>query len=289
MLRNRSDATLSRIDSILTHLGRVLVTAAGTDKLLMTIYYVLKLIYPTIARLRTLRAQQFLARFVQKASDTPLPGGTLVATFASVPGNDRLGSVEASTRNLAGVISDFRIFVRLWGMIGIYGWARSTWYSPPEDSVVRGLVWAQIAANVGFQLFENVAYLASKGVLRGPRFDEKRQTVWWMWSSRFWAGHVGLEALRLLRVWQLFERKSGHAGGKADMANSKVSSSGGIDAETRSVEVNAWRRAWTVNAAYAPMTIHYSLERGLLSDEWLGVVGLIAGTTGFKQIWEQTR
>jgi hypothetical protein len=48
-----------------------------------------------------------------------------------------------------------------------------------------------------------------------------------------------------------------------------------------------WKRQMTVNMAWAPVSYHYSLESGALSSDWLGVLGLIAGATGFRNLWRQ--
>lgn len=297
-LQQRAHALLSRTDSLLSHLCRVLSTPYGTDKALLTLTYTVKLLYTQLARIRTLQQQQLLQSIARKAPSVLLPGETVLATI-SFP-DTALTTLEASSRALNALISDFRVFVRLWGLLGIYAWGKGTWQSPPTDRVLAATVWAQVAVNIGYQWYENIAYLAQKGVLRGDRFGAKQQSKWYAWSSRFWAAHVGLEALRLLRVWQV--ERTTLAQGRAQRSTEKgaaeadevgngdgdgVSNGGQVEAD-RVEAAQAWRRAWYVNAAYAPMTVHYSLEEGCLSDEWLGVLGVIAGTIGFKHIWKQT-
>lgn len=281
-LRARAQALLSRGDDLAMHLTRVLATPAGIDKFLMTIYYTMKLVYPQIARLRALRADQHIQAFISKAAASLLPGETLVAPIAALtPPDGTLATLEASSRALAALISDFRIFVRCWGLLGIYTWGRSTWTSPPEDKVLKRLVWGQVGVNTGFQLCENVAYLASKGVLRGPRFGTEMQNRWWMYSCRFWAAHTALEAARLLRVWQLSVREA--------QSEKNVEGLSSEEARAKKMEATqAWSRAWYVNAAYAPMTVHYSIPNGLLTDEWLGALGIIAGSIGLRHMWKQT-
>ena len=69
------------------------------------------------------------------------------------------------------MVGDFRIFVRMWGLAGLYMWARGLWYAPlgkdagVKENAVRKITWAQIGSLVLFQVLENGAYLASKGVL----------------------------------------------------------------------------------------------------------------------------
>lgn len=53
-------------------------------------------------------------------------------------------------------------------------------------------------------------------------------------------------------------------------------------------EDEKWWRDVTVNSAYAPMTVHWSLEEGLLGETWIGALGLLAGLVGFRQAWKET-
>jgi hypothetical protein len=47
-----------------------------------------------------------------------------------------------------------------------------------------------------------------------------------------------------------------------------------------------WRRQFLVNAAWAPLTMHWSLESGLVSEFWVGVFGSVAGGAGLIQRWK---
>lgn len=126
-------------------------------------------------------------------------------------------------------------------------------------------MWAQILANVAFQYIENGAYLASKGVLG---WDQKKQNKAWAWSSRFWAAHVGLEFWRLAY----------------ELRNAKQE---GSEGEQREVKA-AWKRSLISNIAWAPLTLHWSVETGLISDLSVGLFGSLAGMVAFKQVWKST-
>lgn len=267
---------LVRSDRLVAHLSRILSTSSGADTLLQTLQYTLLVLHSQLSRLRAWKLQKLALEIVRKASATLLPGETVVATVASP--TQKLDSVIGGSKALSSLISDFRIFTRLWGLIGIYDWGKSTWYNPPEDKLIRATVWAQVLAGVGFQWYENVAYLAMKGVLRGERFNERKQAAWWEWSSRFWMAHVALEMLRLMRVWQL----------EASKPTSDVKSPDADNQAKRIEATEAWRRAFVVNTAWAPITAHYSWEQGVMSEPWVGALGLIASGTGFRQLWKRT-
>ncbi|TKX25728.1 hypothetical protein C1H76_2007 [Elsinoe australis] len=263
--------TFLKLDSTATRLSVLLSTPTGIDKFMLTIYYTLKLLYPQISRLRALRLQHHLSTFLIKASSALLPGESLVAVLQLSKTDERLAEADKSMRLAAAMIGEFRMITRLWGMLTMYRWAKGTWLSPPGDAVVRGCTWGQIAACSVYQVLENVAYLAGKGIIRSERLGPEAQKAMWLWSCRAWSVHTILEAVSLLRQRQVKEQK----GEKGEV-------------ETKKAEEQAWWRSWFVNAAYAPMAVHYSVENGLFSDDHLGVLGLIVGYNTFGHMWAQT-
>ncbi|KAG9995434.1 hypothetical protein KCU78_g17939, partial [Aureobasidium melanogenum] len=195
---------------------------------------------------------------------------TIIATLS--PPEDKLTHVIQGSKALSELISDFRCFSRVVESLDLYTWAKGTWNSPPEDGIVKAAVWGQIWTITAYQWYENVAYLASKGVLHGERFNTQQQNKWWVWSSRYWMAYIALEAVRLARVWQL----------------KPTAASSATEKDPQTLEAEAlWKRQMTVNMAWAPVSYHYSLESGALSKDWLGVLGLIAGGTGFRNLWRQ--
>ncbi|THZ37066.1 hypothetical protein D6C90_06826 [Aureobasidium pullulans] len=272
-LNNVARLLASRSDSMLDRLIRVMSTSAGRDKTLCTLQYLLIIVYTQLSRLQGLRYRRLLLSVSRKLGAVMLPGETVVATLS--PPDDKLSHVIAGSKALSELISDFRCFTRVFvETLDLYTWGKSTWNNPPKDGLIKTAVWGQIWTITLYQWYENVAYLASKGVLRGERFNTKQQNKWWVWSSRYWMAYIALEAVRLARVWQL----------KPTITSSDDSAA--TKAETQAAEA-LWKRQMTVNLAWAPVSYHYSLESGALSNDWLGVLGLIAGATGFRNLWKQ--
>ena len=158
----------------------------------------------------------------------------------------------------------------------------------------------QIGVNVAYQALENIAYLAQHGVVGG--IGKAKQARLWAWSSRFWAAHVALD---LGRVWRLRRRASAGARARARARRSlesekRTQSAIGEVSEVMSIarerdvvareeeEEAAWWREVAVNLAYAPLTVHWSLERGLVSDGWVGAFGSMAGLINFRRAWSDT-
>ena len=97
--------------------------------------------------------------------------------------------------------------------------------------------------------------------------------------------HVGLDLGRLVRVRALRrereqrERVSRQGEGVLEEKEEKMAR------EARAAEEKQWWRELVVNLAYAPMTVHWSLEEGLLSEAQVGALGVIVGAMGIGEAW----
>ena len=60
-----------------------------------------------------------------------------------------------------------------------------------------------------------------------------------------------------------------------------------LASEAQASSAKYWRSVATTSA-YAPMTLHYSLENGLLSEQVIGVLGLGASVVGLGEVWRGT-
>ena len=147
---------------------------------------------------------------------------------------------------------------------------------PPSDAVLRRIAWLQVGANAVYQCLENGAYLASHGVFG---WSDRKVDTWYLWSSRFWVAHVGLEFGRLGREWVLRKRVAEGRGRKAEDVDLKIA---------RIKDEGRWWRELYVNAAYAPLSVHYSVDGGWVGEDVVGFLGMVAGGVGFRELWEET-
>ncbi|KAK0943380.1 hypothetical protein LTR29_005168 [Friedmanniomyces endolithicus] len=272
--------TAVRTDVFLTHLNRVLASSTGIEAVLCTLSYTLLFVHSRLIRLLEKRYERLALAIVTKTS-SPITG---VATIT--PLRTRLLELCAGTKALADLIDDFRFFTRLWGLIAIYGWARENYLAPPGDAVLKTLVWAQVGVSAVFQVLENGAYLAGKGVLRGEKWVV-RGPRWMVLSNRFWLAHVLVEGLRLWRVRQLrFNEEFGAKGGAG------VSSFDGGEVKVQSEALRKkWYGDFYANAGWLPLTLHWSFEDESvvpLSDTWIGLFGMIPGLVALREVWQQT-
>ena len=289
--------TAGTADRTLVRLSKLLSTPSGTDVLLCTTSYTLTLIHAVLSRVLERRLASIATEIAEKAEGVLLPGETLIASLPAPTSTKVIAQVVGSSKALAAVISDFRIFVRLWGVLGLYTWARDTYQDRlPEDAsrkekILRGLTWTAIMSCVGFQVLENGAYLSSKGALTTASWTgdvgKARENAWWLWSSRFWAAYVGVELVRL-GVQQYYASPpetiavSSGDGEKEDKIQREERT------KARKLENWMWWKDLASNLAYAPMTVHWSLEQGLLSDWGVGACGMVAGGALLADAWRKT-
>ncbi|KAI4960723.1 hypothetical protein J4E86_002348 [Alternaria arbusti] len=289
--------TAGTADRTLVRLSKLLSTPSGTDVLLCTTSYTLTLIHAVLSRVLERRLESIATEIAEKAEGVLLPGETLIASLPAPTSTKVIAQVVGSSKALAAVISDFRIFVRLWGVLGLYTWARDTYQDRlPEDAsrkekILRGLTWTAIMSCVGFQVLENGAYLSSKGALTTASWTgdvgKARENAWWLWSSRFWAAYVGVELVRLgVQQYYASSSESTSVSSGDGEKEDKIQREERIKA--RKLENWLWWKDLASNLAYAPMTVHWSLEQGLLSDWGVGACGMVAGGALLADAWRKT-
>jgi hypothetical protein len=269
---NSISVFLQNGDRTLARLSKILSTPSGTDRLLATTCYTLTLLSATINATLTKNVQRVAEQFADKAAAALEPGESVIATFTTPPLTASLANLSKSSAKLAGLISDFRIFTRLWGLLGLYAWGKATYLSPPTDPVLKRIAYSQVFVNTIFQILENRAYLASKNIItRLPA----QQGSDWIWSSRFWMAHVSLDFIRLYRTRVLRNKRSSEAKAGDEEAKVQIKK-----------EESTWWREFIVDACYLPLTIHWSTD-GILSQAQVGLLGTAAGATGLRHMWRQ--
>lgn len=292
-------STLHASDRTLLRLAKLLSSPSSTDTLLCTTSYTLTLLHTLLSRLLHRRLTSIASDIASKADGILLPGETLIASLPAPTSTKLIAHIIGSSKALAGTIADYRIFVRLWGLVGLYTWARSTYLSPlppnapTKEKSLRSLTWCALASCVGFQVLENGAYLSSKGALTTASWageqGKARENAWWLWSSRFWAAYVGVELTRLGVEWYYHEPPAATTTPPPGGDGEKEDKLRLVDEQKQQALSNwMWWKDLASNAAYAPMTIHWSLPNGLLSDWGVGACGIVAGGANLADAWRRT-
>lgn len=177
--------------------------------------------------------------------------------------------------------------MRLFGLIPLWIWGSETLRSPPADPIIHALTVLQIISNVIYQLLENVAYLASKGVI-SKHFVEKYGGInkLYVWSTRGWFGHIFFQFFVLWRQHVLRNNRL-----QAQKTTSGTSEKGTKpeDNEALRMELRAWRKSLINNTIWAPMCLHWCFEKGIgIPDQLHGLISFMAGAWALNDLWAAT-
>jgi Peroxisomal biogenesis factor 11 (PEX11) len=145
-----------------------------------------------------------------------------------------------------------------------------------------------VISNVIYQLLENVAYLAQKGVV-SKKWIEKYGGVdrWYIWSTRGWFGHIFFEWFVLWREHVLRKRRM--AAKRAAANNVETKDLKVEEAEEVRKEVRSWKKSLVNNTIWAPLCIHWCLEKGIgIPENLIGVISFMAGAWGLRDSWAAT-
>lgn len=190
---------------------------------------------------------------------------------------------------LSSLASETRYNLRLFGLLPLWVWGSETLKNPPADPVIHALTMLQVVSNVFYQLLENVAYLASKGVLP-KRFVEKYGGIdkWYIWSTRGWFGHIFFQFFVLWRQHILRKRR---VAAQREAAG-KIETSEEIKAqenEALRLEIRSWRKSLVNNTIWAPLCLHWCLEKGIgIPESLTGLISFMAGAWSLHDQWAAT-
>lgn len=263
----------ARVDAFLAHVQRCLQTRAGADVVLLFLCYASRLggsLLETLCRpVLRLSARRLVAAAFK------LPPATTVVLSATAPRPPlaalglRLGG---RLKALSAMLSETRTVGRLWGLLGLYfaakrlvarscGGEKAGDEKDEPDGAVDALVaYAQVLSLVVFQAAENVAYLSSRKILPCAPATQGRLSLL---SVRSWGVYVGLELGRLLAERSRRPRRD--AAWAAD-----------------------WRKSFTRNLAWAPLTAHWGTPGGLLPDVVVSLLAAYPATGSMCDLWEKT-
>lgn len=174
------------------------------------------------------------------------------------------------------------MFLRLFNLLHIYAWAHTRYLHPPRDPIIKLLLSAQILSATLFQSIENAAFLARRGVLRGPSWQRKIPLLI-AFANRFWMTQHLLELLRLLRVRQLRWNEDFGAEEEEQQRREDV-----VEAESEELK-RQWERDLVFNASWLPIRLHASHEdegESPVTETWFGVFGLVPSLIMMQDAWK---
>ncbi|KAJ6438838.1 peroxin 11C [Purpureocillium lavendulum] len=279
-------AAPSRTDAFISHLYRCMQTRAGADTVLLFLCYSTRLTGSVLETLSRPLLQHSARRLVALAFKLPPATTVVLASAKPQPPLAALAfRIGGYFKAAAALLSETRTMGRLWGLLGIYFAAkrlvlktRAKQKRDPSEKAVETaaadagedlfdtlVAYAQVISLIVYQACENVAYLSSKKVLP---FSPKTQGRLAGISVRSWGAYVGMELGRLL-----VERSR------------KVSS--GVAAKDTKWAAD-WTRDFTRNLAWAPLTVHWSMEKGPLPDLAVSLLAAYPSVGAMRDLWRDT-
>ncbi|TDZ37056.1 hypothetical protein C8035_v008192 [Colletotrichum spinosum] len=271
------------IDAFVAHVSRCFSTPSGIDTVLCFLCYTSRFSASAVESLTATALRRSARRLVALAFSLP-PDATL--SLSAKPSRSPSAALALRSaghlRALATLLSEARTIMRLWALLPMYLWLRRLMTTKPapesssqtqSDAVVdRAISWFQVTACILLQSLESASYLASKGVLP---LTPRQSGLAARWSVRFWSCYVGSELGRLL-VEKLRRRRQLREGA----------------IEMRSGEYREWQDVWTRTlarqAAWFPLTVHWSMDKGFVPEMGIGFLGSIPGIVQMRQLWKET-
>lgn len=270
----------SNTDALVSRLEKCLSTPSGIDTVMLFLCYTSRLSATVLTALSTSALRRSAREWIALRLPLLPKGTTVLLSTPGAAGSSPSPAVAlallAAKRlsALSALMSEARVILRLWALLGIYSWARSLVRkslsspsekddAPRQSKLATALEYTRVALCVALQSLENGAYLSQKGVLG---WSPQRQAQAYKWSSRFWAGFVGIEIGKLLA-----ERYSG------------------AFAKTKTAEERqAWAKNLAKSLAWAPLTLHWSTEGGLVAEPLVGVLACIPGVIQMRDLWAKS-
>lgn len=275
-LRTLLSLTPTKLDSFLSHLQRCFSTPSGIDTVLLFLCYTSRLGSSALSALATRALHRSASDWIAviSASRTAVLVATDTGKLPSTAAAAASLVLAQRLKNLSNLLSEARTILRLWGLLGMYFWAkrllRQTFAAQPTEkdggprrptALEQTVGYAQLATCVVFQALENGAYLSSKGVMG---WSPAKQGWAMKWSARLWGLYVGVELAKLAA-----ERAA--AGPRGDV-------------RARA----AWRSAFVRNLAWAPLTLHWGSDNGVVADWMVGAIASVPGVIQIRELWRET-
>ncbi|KAI9094835.1 peroxisomal biogenesis factor 11 [Phlyctochytrium arcticum] len=245
---------LTKPNPTLDKLVRLLSTVKGTDKVFMIIQYTSKIL------LWHLRRSNPSSTFAQRIV------------------------------NLATPLADVRVLLRYYGLLPMIQYIKASERQPSPSAKTQLLTRLMNASMIIYYPLEHAYWLSLHQII--PMKVETRNKVG-IWSCRFWAAYV---VLNFAQLWeqnvQLNKRE------RALVKQHKLKQGGDVATEAKEVatyrkerQVLAKQRQGlaldtVINAAYFPLTVHWSLENSSFPDVGVGICGTIAALAQTYTAWQ---
>ncbi|VUC26515.1 unnamed protein product [Clonostachys rosea] len=182
-------------------------------------------------------------------------------------------------QSLTGFLDEWQMINRMFGLldvlVGTGQFLRDVRRRRKENLVTdrkdMALESLQHVSMILFHLCEGAACLASKRILTLP---SKTQTRLSFAAVRAWAAFTFLDLARGAIEYRKMKKRG-------EVTSPEEQKEGGKD-------MQQWRSQFLINMAWAPVTVHWGVDGGLLPDSLASLLAVYATSGIFKDVWKQT-
>ncbi|KAJ2159906.1 hypothetical protein GGF46_002688 [Coemansia sp. RSA 552] len=190
-------------------------------------------------------------------------------------------SAAERVRVLSGLVADYRIMIRLVGLVPMAQFIR---YAEQVPASSRTLQWLDRIMNLSLVCYYPLEHIYWLGAHRVIPLSDKAVDDSGYWSCRFWAVWVVLQFVHLGEEYRLLKsrRQKVFTQEKSDAAKMQQELDA-VDADTKS-----WKIQLLINACYFPLTLHWSIRGSTFPDVAVGAFGTVAALAQAYNVWGAT-
>ncbi|KAJ2841317.1 hypothetical protein J3B02_005938, partial [Coemansia erecta] len=190
-------------------------------------------------------------------------------------------SASERVRTLSNLVADYRIMIRLTGLVPMAQYVR---YAEQFPAQTRVLQWLDRVMNLSLVCYYPLEHIYWLGAHRILPFSEKLVDFSGYWSCRFWAAWVALQFVHLGEEHRLIKGRKQKIYTQEKIDASKMQQElDAVDADAKS-----WKIQMLINACYFPLTLHWSIRGSTFPDVAVGVCGTIAALAQAYNVWNAT-
>ncbi|ORX66375.1 hypothetical protein DL89DRAFT_205194, partial [Linderina pennispora] len=178
----------------------------------------------------------------------------------------------------SGLVSDYRIMIRLTGLIPMAQYVRYGEQVPAQTKLLQWLDRIMNLALIIYYPLEHTYWLGAHKLV--PISDKVIEDAGY-WSCRFWAIWVALQFVHLGEEYRLIKNRRAKifTQGKRN-AHEMQEELDAVESDTKS-----WKIQLLINACYFPLTLHWSIRGSTFPDVAVGVCGTVAAAAQAYNVW----
>ncbi|KAI9504053.1 hypothetical protein GGI25_001392 [Coemansia spiralis] len=190
-------------------------------------------------------------------------------------------SASERVRALSSLVADYRIMIRLTGLVPMAQYIRYAEQFPGQTRLLKWLDRIMNLSLVAYYPLEHIYWLGAHQILP---FSDKVVDFSGYWSCRFWAVWVLLQFVHLGEEFRLVKgrKQKIFTQGKMDAAKMQKELDT-VDSDVKSLKVQL-----LINACYFPLTLHWAIRGSTFPDVAVGVFGTIAALAQAYNVWKAT-